>query len=75
MKRRHISLALKLNILLTALILTISSVLLVVSNSAFQQTVLDPYIGKLTDVKTDVKDLPAYLSGFSKVLESEAFSK
>ena len=75
MKRRHISLALKLNILLTALILTISSVLLVVSNSAFQQTVIDPYTGKLADVKIDVKDLPAYLSGFSKVIESEAFQQ
>ena len=58
MKKRHLSLVLKLNLLLTAVILIVSAVLVTISYRSFSKTAYVPYEETLDKAKAKISDNP-----------------
>ena len=53
MRKRHLSLSVKLNILIVVIVLTLSSLLLAISDNTYHKTVYDPYIRRLSGITLD----------------------
>ncbi len=71
MGNRHLSLTVKVNLLIVALVLLSSALFFASSERAFQQAVFDPCTRKLEQAQTGTKTLEPYLKSFRHYIGTE----
>ena len=72
MKKRRLSLGARVNIFIVVIILTISSLVFISSNIAFNRSVFEPYEENLLAVQDPPEKIVRYLEYFSSIFGSEA---
>ena len=75
MKKRHVPLAVMVNILIIVITLAISLSLVAVSNNAYREAVLDPYEERLRDAEIRPSALAPYLEHFMPYLGTDELQK
>ena len=75
MKKRSVSLAVMVNLLIIAITLAISLSLVAICDSAYRKAVLDPYTQRLRETEFPVDKLAPYLEHFMPYLGTEELQK
>ncbi len=75
MKKRHVPLAVMVNILIIVITLAISLSLVAVSNNAYREAVLDPYEERLRGAEIQPSALAPYLEHFMPYLGTDELQK
>ena len=70
-KGRRIPLAVKMNILISVMVLCTCVLLILVSNSAYNKTVIEPYVLKMENAIVDTEAMKPYLTYFMKYIGTE----
>ena len=70
-KNRRIPLAVKMNIVVSVMILCTCALLIFVSNSAYQKTVIEPYVLRMEGIKVDTEAMKPYLAHFVNYIGTE----
>ena len=70
-KRRRISLAVQVNILIVAITLGISLLLVAISAADYRRAILDPFTIKLSEYEVKEEDYAPYLSYFAELFSTE----
>ena len=71
MKRKHMSLTFKVNILIIVITLTVSLLLVIISAVNYRKAILDPYVRKLAAIEIDADEYSPYLEYFSSFFGTE----
>ena len=70
-KNRRIPLAVKINIVVSVMILCTCALLIIVSNSAYQKTVIEPYVLRMEGIKVDTEAMKPFLTHFINYIGTE----
>ena len=70
-KNRRIPLAVKMNIVVSVMILCTCALLIFVSNSAYQKTVIEPYVLRMEGIKVDTEAMKPFLAHFVNYIGTE----
>ena len=70
-KNRRIPLAVKINIVVSVMILCTCALLIFVSNSAYQKTVIEPYVLRMEGIKVDTEAMKPFLTHFINYIGTE----
>ena len=70
-KNRRIPLAVKMNIVVSVMILCTCALLIIVSNSAYHKTVIEPYVLKMEGLKVDTEAMKPFLAHFVNYIGTE----
>ena len=70
-KNRRIPLAVKMNIVVSVMILCTCALLIIVSNSAYHKTVIEPYVLRMEGIKVDTEAMKPFLTHFINYIGTE----
>ena len=70
-KNRRIPLAVKMNILVSVMILCTCALLIIISNGAYNKTVIEPYVLKMEGIKVDTEAMKPFLAHFLDYVGTE----
>ena len=74
-KHKRVSLALKVNVMVVALVLFVSTMLIIISDHAYHMASFTPYTRKLEKMEIPDEDVALYLQHFTNFLGSEELNR